>query len=65
MKRIRCICSALGIEAKGRVELTPAMFLGRRCQVRTRVESFNGEDRAAVEFLGYEAAPEELEPSPF
>ncbi len=58
MKRVRVLCAALGLDTSGQLALEPWMLKGKRVFVRTRIENYNGEDRTAVEFLGYEAAPE-------
>jgi hypothetical protein len=65
MKRLRALCAALGLETSGQLTLEPWMLRGKRVFVRTRIESYEGVDRTAIEFLGYEAATEDAERTPF
>lgn len=74
MKRVKLICSRLGIDVSGEVDLTPAMLKGRPCRVAVETEEYEDHEgrrrkRNVVPFAGYEkagggqAAQEATEPS--
>ena len=60
MKRVKFICSRLGLAVAGAMNLTPEMLQGRSCAVQVDIEDYtDGEGRAkqrnVVPFAGYEA----------
>lgn len=60
LKRVKLICSRLGLDTSGELDLTPAMLLGRKFRLRLEVESYHSEKlgreakRNTVPFQGYE-----------
>lgn len=59
LRRAKLIFSSLGFITEGEQELTPDMLKGRRCIVSVLVEEYEGRERNAVAFWGYESVPEE------
>ena len=61
MKRVKLICSRLGLDVSGTLELTPALIKGRTCHVTAETEEFEDHEgmtkrRNVVPFAGYESA---------
>ena len=61
MKRAKLICSRLGLDVSGELDLTPGMIEGRTCYVTTEVEEYEDNEgrikrRNVVPFAGYERA---------
>ena len=59
MKRVKLICSRLGIDVSGEVNLTPAMLKGRPCRVTVATEEYEDNEgrrrkRNVVPFAGYD-----------
>jgi hypothetical protein len=59
MKRVKHICSHLGIDVSAEVELEDDMLIGRKCIVETFIDEYKGESRSKVKFAGYKS----LEPA--
>jgi hypothetical protein len=60
MKRVKLICSKLGLETSGEVDLTPRMLRGKTCRVTVEVEDFVDDEgrekqRNNIPYAGYEA----------
>jgi hypothetical protein len=63
LKRAKLICSRLGIDVSGEVELKPAMLIGKTCMLSIETEEYENEDgvlkkRNFVPFAGYERLDE-------
>jgi len=61
MKRVKLICSRLGLNVSGELDLTPAVIKGRSCYVTVETEEYedqegNSKKRNVVPFAGYERA---------
>ncbi len=61
MKRVKLICSRLGLDVSGEVELTPALIRGKSCYVTVETEDYEDHEgttkrRNVVTFAGYERA---------
>ena len=61
MKRVKLICSRLGLDVSGELDLTPGMIEGRTCYVTTEIEEYEDSEgrikrRNVVPFAGYERA---------
>jgi len=61
MKRVKLICSRLGLDISGELDLTPALVKGRSCYVTVETEEYEDQDgntkkRNVVPFAGYERA---------
>lgn len=61
MKRVKLICSRLGINVSGPVNLTPEMLKGKTCLLTVEIEEYLDEHQKAkkrnvVPFAGYEKA---------
>ncbi len=59
IKRAKLICSRLGLDVSGELELTPEMLKGRACQVTVDVQDYEDQEgktkkRNVVPFAGYE-----------
>ena len=59
MKRVKFVCSRLGVDVSGEMNLTPDVLLERVCKVTTTVQEYEDEKgvrkyRNAVPFTGYE-----------
>lgn len=59
LKRVKLICSRLGLDVTGELNLTPDMIKGRSCYLTTQVEEYvDAEDRKkmrnVIGFAGYE-----------
>lgn len=59
LKRAKLICSRLGLDVSGEVELTPSMLKGRRCYLSVLTEEYEDSEgktkkRNVVPFAGYE-----------
>ena len=64
MKRVKLICSRLGLNTYGEIDLTPDLLQGRRCYVSVLIEEYtdnngNIKKRNVVPFAGYEQAEKE------
>ena len=64
MKRVKLICSRLGLNTHGEVDLTPNLLQGRKCYVSVLIEEYednngNIKKRNVVPFAGYEQAEKE------
>jgi hypothetical protein len=63
LKRVKLICSRLGINASGQLDLKPSHIKGRTCNVTVEVEEYEDNEgktkkRNVVPFAGYERADE-------
>ena len=63
MKRVKLICSRLGLDVSGEVDLTPELLKGRKCYVSAVTEEYQDEEgrtkrRNVVPFAGYERISE-------
>ena len=61
LKRVKLICSRLGIDVSGEVDLTPSMLEGATCFITTEIEEYEDNEgkikpRNVVPFAGYERA---------
>lgn len=61
LKRVKLICSRLGIDVSKELDLTPAMVKGQSCQLTVEIEEYedaegNTKSRNVVPFAGYERA---------
>ncbi|MBI2192060.1 MAG: DUF669 domain-containing protein [Planctomycetes bacterium] len=61
MKRVKLICSRLGLDISRELDLTPALIKGRSCYVAVETEEYedqegNAKKRNVVPFAGYERA---------
>jgi hypothetical protein len=61
MKRVKLICSRLGLNVAGELDLTPALIEGRSCYVTVETEEYedqegNPKKRNVVPFAGYDRA---------
>lgn len=76
LKRVKLICSRLGLDVSGKLDLTPALISGRSCHVTVATEAYEDQEgktkrRNVVPFAGYESAEAQSEaekdgdPSPF
>jgi len=59
MKRVKLICSRLGVDTSGEIELTPEMLKNRECLISVLTEEYedsegNPKKRNVVPFAGYE-----------
>lgn len=59
LKRVKLICSRLGLDVSGELNLTPAMVKGRKALVSVEIEEYeddsgNTKARNIVPFAGYE-----------
>ena len=59
LKRVKLVCSRLGLDVSGEVELTPDLLRDRTCLVSVEIEDYedsegNIKQRNAVPFAGYE-----------
>jgi len=64
LKRVKLICSCLGLEVSGEVDITPELIKGRMCYVTVEVEEEEVEEgkiksRNVVPFAGYAPADKE------
>jgi hypothetical protein len=69
MKRVKLICSRLGLDVSGEIELTPALIRGKSCYVTVETEDYEDQEgntkrRNRVTFAGYEHADQAAESSP-
>ena len=58
LKRVKLICSRLGLDVSGELDLTPGLITGRRCYVSVEIEEYTDQDgdsrsRNVVPFAGY------------
>ena len=63
LKRVKLICSRLGLDVSGEVDLTPELLKGRKCYVSATTEEYQEEEgrtkkRNVVPFAGYERISE-------
>ncbi len=61
MKRVKLICSRLGLDVSGELDLTPSLLKGRRCYISVITEEYEDNEgrikkRNIVPFAGYERA---------
>ncbi len=61
LKRVKLICSRLGIDVSGELDLTPNLLKGRSCYVTVETEEYedyegNTKQRNVVPFAGYDRA---------
>jgi hypothetical protein len=61
MKRVKLICSRLGLDISRELDLSPALIKGRSCYVTVETEEYedqegNAKKRNVVPFAGYERA---------
>lgn len=68
IKRAKLICSRLGIDVSGELDLTTEMIKGRACQVTVEVEDYEDQEgrtkkRNVVPFAGYERLEQADEPA--
>lgn len=61
MKRVKLICSRLGLDVSSEIEITPELLEGRKCYVSVLTEEYednegNNKKRNVVPFAGYERA---------
>lgn len=61
LKRVKLICSRLGLDVSGEVELTPEMLLNKSCILTVTTEAYEDSEgktkkRNVVPFAGYERA---------
>lgn len=61
MKRVKLICSRLGLDTSGELDLTPEDIKGRACYLTVETEDYedsegNAKKRNTVPFAGYEKA---------
>lgn len=61
LKRVKLICSRLGLDVSGELDLTPSLIKGRRCYVTVETEEYedyegNTKQRNVVPFAGYDRA---------
>jgi len=59
MKRVKFICSRLGLKVSGELDLTPGLLEGRKCYVSVLSEKYKNSEgkikkRNVVPFAGYE-----------
>ena len=59
--RAKLVCSRLGLDVSGKLELTPSLIVGRRCYVTVETEDYEDQEgntrkRNVVPFAGYEHA---------
>ncbi|HEQ60203.1 MAG TPA: DUF669 domain-containing protein [Firmicutes bacterium] len=64
MKRVKLICSRLGLDVSGELDLTPKLLIGRTALVETQIEEYEDSEgrkkkRNVVPFAGYEHAEAE------
>ena len=63
LKRVKLICSRLGLDVSGQLDLTPSSIKNRTCNVTVEVEEYEDNEgktkkRNVVPFAGYERADE-------
>ena len=61
LKRAKLICSRLGLDVSGELDLTPSVITNRTCNVSVNIEEYkdqegNVKSRNVVPFAGYERA---------
>jgi len=61
LKRVKLICSRLGLDVSRELDLTPALIKGRSCNVTVETEEYedyegNTRQRNVVPFAGYDRA---------
>ena len=61
LKRVKLICSRLGLNVSGEIDLTPGMIEGRTCYLTVEIEEYEDSEgrikkRNVVPFAGYERA---------
>lgn len=60
LKRVKLICSRLGINTSGEIDLTPITIIGKSCYVTVGIEEYEDQEgnmkkRNVVPFAGYES----------
>ena len=68
LKRVKLICSRLGLDVSRELDLTPALIKGRSCYVTVETEEYedyegNTKQRNVVPFAGYDRADGALAPA--
>jgi len=63
LKRVKLICSRLGLDVSGQIDLSPSSIKGRACNVTVELEEYEDNEgktkrRNVVPFAGYERAEE-------
>lgn len=61
LKRVKLICSRLGLDVSGELDVTPALIKGRTCYITVESEEYEDQEgntkwRNVVPFAGYERA---------
>ena len=61
LKRVKLVCSRLGMDVSGEIDLTPSLLEGRTCLISTEIEEYEDNEgrtkrRNTVPFAGYERA---------
>jgi len=61
MKRVKLICSRLGLDVSGEIDVKPSMLEGRKCYVSVITEEYEDSEgktkkRNVIPFAGYERA---------
>lgn len=61
LKRVKLICSRLGLDVSGELDITPHLLEGRRCYISVLTEEYEDNEgkikkRNVVPFAGYERA---------
>ena len=68
LKRVKLICSRLGLDVSGELDVTPALIKGRTCYITVESEEYedqegNTKSRNVVPFAGYERANDTPKPA--
>ena len=57
LKRVKLVCSRIGIKTTGTTELEPKMFIGKKCIIDVIIESYDDDGKTKksnkVSFAGY------------
>lgn len=61
MKRVKLVCSRLGLDVSGELDITPELLKGRACLLTVQTEEYEDQEgrrrkRNVVPFAGYEKA---------
>lgn len=69
LKRVKLICSRLGLDVSGEIDLTPSLIKGRTCYVTVDIEEYEDQEgnlkkRNVVPFAGYERADQTAPSTP-
>lgn len=68
IKRVKLICSRLGLDVSGSLNLTPELVKGKTCYLNVQIEEYldeeeNPKKRNVVPFAGYERADKAAAPA--